>query len=217
PEDRVTTLMGQRATETALQELAASGQLKSYRLLHLAAHGQADAAIAMNSALILAPDSDRSADPTAMESDGRITAQQIVHTWEPDADLVVLSACQTALGRYAGGEGYLGFSQALLVKGARSLVLSLWEVSDDSTALLMQRFYQNLLGRRQGLSKPLPKAVALDEAKRWLRELTAGEVADLTRSRPRPDRPPAATAAPAPRSYDHPYYWAGFILIGDPN
>src|SRR5262249_53537653 len=150
----------------------------------------ADPTIAMNSALILAPDPDRSADPLALEADGRITAQQIVHTWDLDADLVVLSACQTALGRYAGGEGYLGFSQALLVQGARSLGLSLGEVSDESTALLMQRFYQNLLGRREGLSRAMPKAAALAEAKRWLRTQTAAEVTGLTRSRPRSDRPP---------------------------
>jgi CHAT domain-containing protein len=168
----------------------------------------------MSSAIILAPDPDRSADPTAPETDGQVTAQQIVNTWDLDADLVVLSACQSGLGRYAGGEGYLGFSQALFVKGARSLVLSLWEVSDQSTELLMTRFYRNLLGQREGLSQPLSKAQALDEAKRWLRSLTAEEVADLTRSRPRPARP---AAAPVRRSYDHPYFWAGFILVGDPN
>ena len=104
--------------------------------------------------MILAPDPDRSADPTALETDGRITAQQIVNTWDLDADLVVLSACESGLGRYAGGEGYLGFTQALFVKGARSLVLSLWKVDDQATALLMTRFYQNLLGKRDGLRSP---------------------------------------------------------------
>jgi CHAT domain-containing protein len=133
------------------------------------------------------------------------------------------------LGRYAGGEGYLGFAQALFVKGARSLVLSQWKVDDRATALLMSRFYQNLLGRRAGLTGPLPKAEALDEAKRWLRELTAeevgGELAALDRG---PERPLAKVEGPAPRDpsstprptgvrpYAHPYYWASFILIGDP-
>ena len=61
----------------------------------------------------------------------------------------------------AGGEGYLGFAQPLFAKGARSLVLSLWKVDDDATALLMTRFYGNLLGKRAGLKAPLPKAEAL--------------------------------------------------------
>src|SRR5262249_41243363 len=105
-----------------------------------------------------------------------ITAQQIVNTWELDADLVVLSACKSGLGKYAGGEGYLGFIQALFVKGARSVVLSLWKVDDRATALLMTRFYQNLLGKRPGLSASMPKAEARDEAKHWLRGISAAEI-----------------------------------------
>jgi Tfp pilus assembly protein PilF len=222
PNDRAMILLGPDATESNLQHLAQSGALKGYTFLHLATHGQSNPNVAFSSAVFLAAEPDRTAssssDPAALESapDGQITAEQIVRTWELDADLVVLSACESGLGRYAGGEGYLGFAQALFVKGARSLVLSLWEVNDDSTQLLMQRFYQNLLGQREGLSQPLPKAQSLDEAKRWLRELTTEDVADLTRSRPRPARP-AAAQAPDRRSYDHPYFWAGFILVGDPN
>jgi Flp pilus assembly protein TadD len=217
PKDQVTTLLGKDATESNLQALAQSGALKNYRYIHLATHGKANPSVALSSAVFLAAEPERpassSADPAALESapDGQVTAEQIVRSWDLDADIVVLSACQTGLGHYAGGEGYLGFAQALFVKGARSLVLSLWEVNDDSTQLLMQRFYANLLGKRAGLSQPLPKAQALDEAKRWLRSLAAEEVADVARSRPRP----AAAAAPARRSYDHPYFWAGFILVGD--
>jgi CHAT domain-containing protein/tetratricopeptide (TPR) repeat protein len=235
PAGRATTLLGAEATESRLQELARSDQLKGYRFLHLATHGKANPGVAMSSALFLPAGSERSAsgsaDPAALESapDGQITAEQIVRTWDLDADLVVLSACESGLGRYAGGEGYLGFAQALFVKGARSLVLSQWRVDDRATALLMTRFYQNLLGRRGGLTGPLPKAEALDEAKRWLRELRAdevdGELAALERG---PERPLAKVAGPAPRDrssgpgptgvrpYAHPYYWASFILIGDP-
>ena len=61
---------------------------------------------------------------------------------------MTLSACETALGRDAGGEGFVGFTQALLMSGTRSVCLSLWKVDDTATALLMQRFYANLLGRR---------------------------------------------------------------------
>jgi CHAT domain-containing protein len=93
----------------------------------------------------------------------------------------------------------------------------------------MTRFYQNLLGKRSGLSQPMPKAAALDEAKRWLRELTADEVgselAALERGGVRPlakvDGPPPVerSSTPGPtgvRPYAHPYYWTSFILIGDP-
>ena len=62
-------------------------------------------------------------------------------------------------GTDLGGDGYLGFAQVLFKAGARSLVLSLWKVDDDATALLMQRFYQNLLGKRPGLPGPLPRAI----------------------------------------------------------
>ena len=64
----------------------------------------------------------------------------------------------------------------MFVAGGRSLVLSLWEVDDRATALLMTRFYQNWLGKRDGLARPLPKAEALGEAKQWLRGLTSEAV-----------------------------------------
>jgi CHAT domain-containing protein len=236
PKDQVTTLLGQDATESHLQQLAQSGALKTYRFLHLATHGQANPHVALSSAVFLAAEPETpatpSANPAALESapDGQVTAEQIVRTWDLDADLVVLSACESGLGRYAGGEGYLGFAQALFVKGAHSLVLSQWKVDDKATALLMTRFYQNLLGKRPGLSTPFPKAAALDEAKRWLRNLTADEagtaLAALERGTVRPlvdeadgpaPRAASSTAQPAGvRPYAHPYYWASFILIGDP-
>src|SRR5947209_3366965 len=99
---------------------------------------------------------------------GRSTAGEVLATWRLRAELVVLSACETGVGRYGGGEGFVGLSQALLLAGTRSVVLSLWQVHDTATALLMTRFYQNILGKRDGLGKPMPKAVALREAKTWL-------------------------------------------------
>jgi CHAT domain-containing protein len=86
----------------------------------------------------------------------------------------------------------------------------------------MQRFYANLLGQRPGLKKPLGKAEALAEAKKWLRELSAEEAAKqaatLTRGvargkgrKPLPPLPAVKSATP----YAHPYYWAAFVLVGD--
>ena len=89
--------------------------------------------------------------------DGRLSVREIQRGWELKAELVTLSACETALGRDAGGEGFVGFTQALLMSGARSVCLSLWKVDDTATALLMQRFYANLLGRRAGPAPHCPK------------------------------------------------------------
>lgn len=216
PSGSATTLLGDDARESVVQDLARAGKLEGFRYLHFAAHGRDDPRSAYRTALILAPDPDRTADPAAFDTDGEISAEQIARTWDLDADLVVLSAYESALGKQAGGEGFLGFAQPLLAKGARSLVLSLRKVDDNATQLLMVRFYQNLLGKRPDLEKPLPKAEALAEAKRWLRTLTVDQVADLTRSDPRPPRPAGVASTSAHLSYDHPYFWAGFILVGDP-
>jgi CHAT domain-containing protein len=220
-------LLGADASARRLALLAKADQLRQYRYLHLATHGIVNHRIALYSALLLAQGP--SAGPTQQTqggppfSEGRLTAEEILQSWKLDADLVVLSVCQSALGKQAGGEGYLGFTQALFLAGARSLVLSLWKVDDTATELLMVRFYENLLGKREGLSKPLPKAEALREAKKWLRELPRAErdrlAAALQQGKERGplvqiDKPVAAEGEGPP--YAHPYYWAAFVLYGDP-
>jgi hypothetical protein len=220
------------ASEQELERLAASKELAGYRYVHLATHGAMDDRLPLQSAVILSRD--RLPDPLEqLEAglpvyDGRLTAEEVLERWELHAELVTLSACETALGKYESGEGFVGFSQALLLSGARSVCLSLWKVDDTATALLMQRFYANLLGQRPGLKKPLGKAEALSEAKRWLRELSAEdatkESAALTQGvargkgrKPLPLLPAATTHATGTRAkpYAHPYYWAAFVLVGD--
>jgi tetratricopeptide (TPR) repeat protein len=229
PPERVKTLLGDEARESVVQALAREGKLKDYRYLLFAAHGRDDPRSAYRTALLLAPDPERSAEPAAFDTDGELTAKQISQTWDLDAELVTISTCNSALGLQAGGEGFLGFAQPLFARGARTLVLSLWKADDQATSLLMARFYQNLFGRREGMNGPMPKVEALDEAKRWLRSLTAEDIGpaldNLDRGDKRPLAPadkPRPVARPldprkiGPRRYDHPYYWAAFVLIGDP-
>src|SRR5205807_6272514 len=114
-------------------------------------------------------------DPAKEGQQGELSAERVLTGWNLNAELVTRSACQTGLGRHERGEGFIGFAQALQLAGARSVCLSRWSVSDLSTALLMERFYQNMLGKREGLKAPLSKAAALAEAKQWLRTLPRAE------------------------------------------
>jgi CHAT domain-containing protein len=214
------TLLGADASEARLDALANEGLLKGYRYVHIATHGLASAERPLESYLSLAdqnlPDPLRQVLSGRPAHTGRLTARHILDAWRLDTDLVVLSACQSGLGRYEAGEGYVGFAQALFLAGARSLVLSQWSVDDEATALLMVRFYQNLLGKRAGLKGPLPKAQALAEAKGWLRNLSPKEAKTAVASLPRGSLKAPGKAPGGARPYAHPYYWAGFILVGDP-
>ena len=158
-DDRPTRiLLGADASEPELDRLAASGELGRFGFIHLATHGVIDEDVPARSAVILT----QTGLPDPLEQvlnhkpvfDGRLSVREIQRGWDLKAELVTLSACETALGRDAGGEGFVGFTQALLMSGTRSVCLSLWKVDDTATALLMQRFYANLLGRRPGLTAP---------------------------------------------------------------
>jgi CHAT domain-containing protein len=224
-------LLGTDASEPELDRLAASGELGRFGFIHLATHGVIDEAIPQRSAVILTqtdlPDPLTQVLNRQPAFDGRLSVREIQRGWNLKAELVTLSACETALGRQAGGEGFVGFTQALLMSGTRSVCLSLWKVDDTATALLMQRFYANLLGRRPGLAGAMPKAEALREAKAWLRlsgraealALTAELAGGVERGKGARARPPAAIPAGGDndRPYASPHFWAAFVLAGDPD
>ena len=86
--------------------------------------------------MALAPDS---------EEDGLLVVSEISRL-DLDWDLVVVSACQTGRGKLLSGEGVIGLSRAFLIAGARSVIVSLWNVSDISTGQLMKSFYQQVTG-----------------------------------------------------------------------
>ncbi len=129
------------------------------------------------------------------------------------ANLVVLSGCDTALGKLSTGDELVGLTRAFIYAGTPSVVASLWSVDDSSTAQLMASFYRNL--------KTMSKAEALRQAQL---ELIRGEGrSDLIARRgvggigklgetPEPRSP---SEDPISVSTSHPYFWAPFILVGD--
>jgi CHAT domain-containing protein len=130
------------ATEERVKQVAGRA-----RYLHFATHGLLDERFPLDSGLVL------TRTPGAADQgveNGLLQAWEIFDHLRLNADLVVLSACETALGAEMGGEGLVGLSRAFQYAGARSVLASLWSVADESTADLMHRFYRHL---KAGLSK----------------------------------------------------------------
>jgi CHAT domain-containing protein len=135
------TYLGAEATEERAKSIG-----KDARYLHFACHGLLDERFPLNSALALTiPEH-----PGDDQQNGLLQAWEIFESVRLDADLVTLSACDSALGQEMGGEGLLGLTRAFQYAGARSVLASLWSVSDASTAELMKSFYVYL---QKGRSK----------------------------------------------------------------
>src|SRR5207247_9668553 len=122
--------------------LVAQGALGQRRIVHFATHGVLDSEHPDLSGLVLSL-----VDEKGTPQDGFLRLHDI-YNLRLDADLVVLSACQTALGREIKGEGLVGLTRAFMYAGAPRIVASLWQVSDLATAELMKRFYRGLLRQR---------------------------------------------------------------------
>lgn len=139
--------LGAEATEARVKTLAGTATL-----IHLACHALLDDHSPFESALVLSPPQSAPPGGTADEAqeNGLLQVWEIFEQLRLDADLVTLSACETATGREAGGEGLVGLSYAFQYAGARSVLATLWPISDASTAKLMHRFYTYL---RDGESK----------------------------------------------------------------
>jgi len=160
----------------ANEDFVKSGQLADYKYLHFATHGFVNTDKPELSGIFLAQDS-------ALTEDG-ILYQGEIYNLDMNADLTVLSACETGLGKIRKGEGLIGLTRALLYAGSKNIIVSLWRVSDESTSDLMIGFYKNLLEENKD-QKEFSKA--LKQAK--LKLINEG-------------------------SYAHPFYWSPFILIG---
>ena len=162
--------LGPEANEKAFKSRASESGI-----LHFSTHGVLDNRHPLNSYLLLAGGDG--------EEDGLLEAREIM-ALKLRADVVVLSACETARGRIGAGEGVIGMSWAFFIAGCRSTVVSQWKVSSESTAALLVDFYRTL----RIPSAQMTKAQALRSA--------------------------ALKLMKDPR-YRHPFYWAGFVVIGD--
>ncbi len=123
----------------ANRALALSAELGQYRYLHFATHGYLDSERPGFSALVLSLINER-----GEVEDGFLRAHEIYNLNLP-AELVVLSACQTGLGKEIKGEGLVGLTRGFMYAGAARIVVSLWNVNDKATAELMTKFYQKML------------------------------------------------------------------------
>jgi len=147
-----------------------------FKILHFATHAILDDRNPLYSHIILSrTDNDQ-------HEDGLLESWELMKL-DLNAELAVLSACETARGRVAAGEGIIGMSWALFVAGSPAAVVSQWKVDSARSSELMIEFHRNVLQKRVSKSEALRQAAL-----------------KVFRS-----------------SYNHPAYWAGFILIGDDN
>ncbi len=178
---RARKYLGEEATEERAKSVG-----RDARYVHFACHGALDERFPLNSALALTiPEK-----PAEGQDNGLLQAWEIFDGVRIDADLVTLSACKTALGKEMGGEGLLGLTRAFHYAGARSVLATLWAVSDKSTPLLMKRFYGYL---KAGQSR--------DEALRAAQIDLIGTASSARNG--------------AAGDLSHPFRWAAFQLSGD--
>lgn len=144
PTDKAAIKLREEASKRAVQ----SAELKLYRYVHYATHGQADISKPQFCGILF-----RDAEEDAMLNTFEIFSLEL------DADMVTLSACQSGLGKMITGEGIMGLTRAFFYSGASSVCVSLWAVADESTSRLMQDFYRHLIEDK------LDKAHALRRAK----------------------------------------------------
>lgn len=178
-------LLRETATKPALRERAPQADI-----LHFATHGVYNPEAPLASYLTLAPTTPMTATTAPAGADDFSARLEVAEVYGLDlrqADLVVLSACETNLGALSNGDDLVGLTRAFFFAGTPSVVASLWRVPDDATQQLMMQFYTHL---RAGVGK----AEALRQAQRDMRQYRD----DVGR-----------------QPYAAPYYWASFVLVGE--
>ncbi|HEX5731891.1 MAG TPA: CHAT domain-containing protein [Blastocatellia bacterium] len=142
----------------ATREIVTSAEMGQYRIVHFATHGLLNNEHPELSGLVLSL-----VDKKGQPQNGFLRLYDI-YNLRLGADLVVLSACHTALGKQIKGEGLVGVTRGFMYSGAGRVIGSLWKVDDEATAELMERFYLGIIKEKQ---KP---AAALREAQLWMRK-----------------------------------------------
>jgi tetratricopeptide (TPR) repeat protein len=141
---------------------ATGGELSKYRYVHFATHGYIDSERTNLSAIVLSL-----VDAEGKPQDGFLRVLDIYNLNLP-AELVVLSACETGLGKEIKGEGLVGLTQGFMYAGARRVVVSLWNVNDKATADLMARFYRGMLREKKTPAAALRAAqMEMSRQKQW--------------------------------------------------
>jgi CHAT domain-containing protein len=146
----------------ASRATAIGPELASFRYVHFATHGYLNTENTGSSAIVLSM-----VDEKGRPQPGLLTANEIYNLKLP-AELVVLSACQTGLGKEFRGEGLVGLTRGFMYAGATRVVVSLWSVNDKATSELMQRFYRAMLKEGQRPAAALRAAqVEMLKQKAW--------------------------------------------------
>ncbi len=146
----------------ANRELATSAELGQYRIVHFATHGLIDNEHPELSGIVLSL-----VDEKGRPQNGFLRLYDL-YNLKLSADLVVLSACQTALGKEIRGEGLVGLTRGFMYAGAPRVVASLWQIDDRASAEFMKRFYEGLLGQKLRPAAALRAAqVSMQSDKRW--------------------------------------------------
>lgn len=147
---------------SASRQTATSGELSQYRYIHFATHGFLDSVHPELSGIVFSM-----IDEKGNPQDGFLRAHEVFNLKLP-AELVVLSACQTGLGKEVRGEGLVGLTRGFMYAGAPRVVVSLWSVNDQATAELMARFYRGMLRDKLRPAAALRAAqVSLMKEKGW--------------------------------------------------
>ncbi len=208
-----------------------SKALNSYHCLHFSCHGYFNYQEPRKSALILANAQPTSAEPNSerylrveyedYDLEKCLTIDDVFQLKLEQCRLVTLSACETGLIDYNNiSDEYIGLPSGFLVAGSPAVVSSLWKVKDLSTALLMIKFYDNLLNSQMSL------AVALNQAQLWLRDVTkenlllwieSSSIKSYQKrflSAPLSNNDDFKYLRPSDKPFEKPYHWAAFCAIG---
>lgn len=142
---------------------ATSPELSRFRFVHFATHGRLDTNQPELSGILLSL-----VDPEGLKQDGFLSAPDVFNL-RLHADVVVLSACRTGLGKEIRGEGLVGLTRGFFYAGAARVLVSLWDVDDVATAALMERFYRGMLGPERLSPAAALRAAQLSvrKEKRW--------------------------------------------------